>query len=214
MSPHRATALSVEDAVEWLNSLKVQLLACERADRITLVGERWYTGKAWIDEEGCQRVALNLAAHRSPAELTVTLCHELAHFEAEELRLHDDSWRLAFAELISEAGRLGLLTDDEVEAGLDAALNGPRGAGLDWRERIAERERNKARRDQSALQPLLDAGLKVGSQVRFTFRGEPVVAEVIRINRRTISALRPDGRMRYRLSFSRVEEVLPPEREA
>jgi len=204
----------VDEALAWLRSEPVQKLTRGRAHRVTLVGERWYQGKAMERDDGYRRVWLKVAGEPSFAELTVTLCHELAHFQAEEVRLHDDSWRMAFAQLISEAGRLGLLTEDEVEAGLDAALNGPRGAGLDWRERLAERERNKARRDQSTLQPLLDAGLKVGSQVRFTFRGEPVVAEVTRINRRTISALRPDGRMRYRLSFSLVEEVLDPQREA
>lgn len=206
--------LSMDEALAWLRSEPVQELAGGRAHHITLVCDRSYEGKASVNEYGYRHIWLNVDGEPSFADLTLTLCHELAHYESDRMSHHDDQWRLAFAELVQEAGELGLFTEEQVEAGIEVALYGPRGAGFGWRERLAERESRKSKRDQTLLRPLLDAGLQVGSRVRVNFRGTRIVLEVERINRRSIRANSLDGACWYRFPFVAVEEVLDPQREA
>lgn len=197
----------------WLNSGAVQRLLAGRVDHVVLVCGRRYDGKAVRRRGGERLVRLNWSGHRSLAELTLTLCHELAHFLARRISYHDGEWRQAFADLVSEAGQLGLLTAQEVQQGRDAALHGPTGAGLDWRTRVARRNRRNYARDRDALQRLLQAGLQIGAYVRFHYKGRRERARVTRINRRTVTALRPDGRASYRVPFPLVEEVVPPQEE-
>ena len=198
----------MDEMLAWLRSGAVEQLAGGRANHIMLVGKRRYQGMASMrGRDGYRRIRLNVAKCPSVAELALTLCHELAHYAGEAMSGHTPQWREAFAEIVREAGRLGIITDEEVTAGLDAALHGPSSAGLYWREKRAELEQVKRDNDSAALAPLLAAGMQVGSSVAFTHGGKRVVAEVTRINRRTISALSPDGEMRYRFSFSLVELV-------
>ncbi|MCD6359392.1 MAG: hypothetical protein J7M38_00925 [Armatimonadetes bacterium] len=196
---------------EWLGSPPVQRLLQGRVDEMVLVGERCYAGKAIRYRSGRCCILLSVAHGQDLSELTLTLCHELAHCQVKRIRYHDADWRAAFAELVREAGELGLLNEAEVAAGVDAALHGPTSAGLRWREQHAAREREKKRHDRTQLQKLLDAGLRVGGVIAFVHRGGLVRGKVVRINRRTVSAVRRGGRMRYRVPFRRVIEVLPPD---
>ena len=199
----------VDELLAWLNSDPVRELAIGRAHHITLVGERRYQGMAAMrGRDGYRRIRLNVAKRPSVAELALTLCHELAHYAGKAMSGHTPQWREAFAEIVREAGRLGIFTDEEVTAGLDAALHGPSSAGLHWREKRAEFEQVKRDNDNAALAPLLAAGLQVGSRIRFSVRGENLIAEVTRINRRSIRADSLDGKRWHRMPFSMVEAVL------
>lgn len=198
----------MDETLAWLRSAAVEQLAGGRVHHITLVGERRYIGKASRGQDGYRRIRLNVAERPSVAELALTLCHELAHYVGETMSGHTPQWREAFAEIVREAGRLGIFTDEEVTAGLDAALHGPASAGLHWREDRAKLEQAKRDNDSAALAPLLAAGLQVGSRVAFTRHGKRFVVKVTRINRRSIRADDLDGKRWHRLPFRMVKQVL------
>lgn len=197
------------DLAEFLKTAPVQRLVAGHVDGLVLVRVKSYRGRARLRPDATveREVRLNAGCDPSRGELVVVLCHELAHHRAGMGLHHAPKWRRAYAELVREAQELGLLTREEAEGATDAALHGPSSAGLDWREKRSAREQSKRDSDADALAPLLAAGMRVGSQVAFIHRGKRVVAEVTRINRRTVSAVSRNRRIRYRFSFPLVELV-------
>ncbi len=176
------------DAADWLRSEPVQQLMAGHVDRVQLVRVKSYHGKAFVHRRHPRRtIRLNVAADPNRADLTLVLCHELAHHVVGVRHHHAARWREAYAALVRRAGDLGLLSEERVHDGVDAALHGPASAGANWRDRRADRTRDRRDAAQRSRHELEAAGVGVGAQVSFEYRGRRWLGEVTRMNRLTAS---------------------------
>lgn len=194
------------DLMQWLRSDPLQQLMTDLIDELRLVRVSSYSARAFHRPDAHPRRSIRLNAADDPdrPELVLLLCHELGHHVAGLRAGHSAGWRVAYAELVKKAGGLGLLTEEQVSMGMDAALWGPATAGFDWREHRRHRRDLRHQHDRPHLQRLLEDGVRVGSRIGFRFRGRQVRATVTRINRRTVTANAEGERLIYRIPFSIV----------
>jgi len=198
------------DLADFMRSPAVQDLMVERADLLCLVRAKSYGGRACLSTDGrgsrWVRLAADLGLDRS--ELVFLLCHELAHHAAGLRELHSDRWRQACADLVREAGQLGLLSDRRVRQGVDMAVNGRATTFRGWPERARQYEADRKRLLTAAKDNLLRMGVKPGVEITFGYRRRTYRGEVIRVNRRTVSVGEPGGdRTLFRVPFERVIAV-------
>ena len=195
------------DLAQWLSSPQVQRLLSGRIDVLELVRSKSFCGRAFVSLTKPPVYGIRLSVLRDLPnwEWAVLLCHELAHHTAGVRNKHSDEWRKHHARLVRKAGKIGLLTPEQVEEAVDLALNAPVNADINWREGLAERERIKREHDGHHLGLLLANGLTVGSRVAFDNRGKPVSGTVKRINRRTVTVTQDDTPIVYRVPFRLVE---------
>jgi len=201
-----------ETLAALMRSAPVQELIAGHADVIELVAVKSYGGSAFVRRDGTRVVRLNVALNASASEFVLVLCHELAHHIAGVLRRHDPSWREACADLLRRAGSLGLLSDEEVEQGVDTALHGPASIFRGWDGRPGRREwlrKGVLNRDRDALR---ERGIEPGSLVTFRYRNQWWRGEVVKVNRKTVSVGQPGtGVALLRVPFGRIVEAAPPQ---
>lgn len=95
--------------------------------------------------------------------------------------------------MVSEAGELGLLNDEQVLQAARQILFGPAGVFRGRPEKARRREGERQRLPATARDKLRGMGVKPGVEILYRFRQHARRAEVIRVNRRTVSVGRPGG---------------------
>ena len=192
---------------DLLHTTRMQLLMADRVDLIEINAVKSYAGQASM-YRGLRLIRLSVLHELSDDEMAFVICHELAHHEAGLKEQHSDAWREVCARLAREAGKLGLLPRYRVKEAVELALNGAATKFRGWPEdaRKLQKERDEAR--ARAREQLIDAGVRVGGQIGFEYRGRKVRGEVIRINPTTISVGEPGGdRTLMRVPFGRVQTI-------
>ena len=177
-------------------------------DLIELIAVRSYCGRAFVRGNGCRVIRLNTTLELAASEYIMLLCHELAHHVAGLGRRHSRHWRETYAHLIGRAGSLGLLGAGEVERGVYMALYEPASIFRGWPERAAERRRKHVRQIEQARIALCKLGMVPGAVVVFRYRRRWWQAEVIRVNRHTVTVGEPGtGIALLRVPFQRIVQV-------
>ncbi len=192
---------------DFVCSEPMQELLADRVNRVHLTTAKTYAGRA-VCSNGERQIRLSKRHGLELDEMTFIICHELAHHEVGLEQQHSDEWREACAELVREAGRLGLLSKRRVKQAVKLALHHPATSFRGWpkQARRFEEERDAAR--ERIREELIEAGLQVGGMVGFDYRGSPWHGEVIRINRATVSVGEPGGeRTLLRVPFARITRI-------
>jgi len=199
-----------------LESPPVQQLIAGRIHAVHLVDVRSYAGKAFMGHRGFGATlrGVRLRAHgwTEQSECVFVLCHELAHHMAGLQEQHSRRWREVCAELVREAGELGLLTSERVAQAVAMVMEGAASRFRGWPERAAEEERAGTDARREAVSQMCAAGLEPGAQVQFRYRGKLYRGEVVRINPKTVTVGEPGkGRGLLRVPYERILGVIPRE---
>lgn len=233
LDPKRPGPLVIDQAgapelQAFLESPLVRRLTQGRISLIYLVDVRSYAGQAFMEyglpgltphrarplnrrrkNWGLRGVRLRAFDWAEESECVFVLCHELAHHEAGLEEQHSARWREACVALVREAGELGLLPPERAEQAVAMVLGGAASRFRGWPEHAArqERERNDARRE--AVSQMRAAGLEVGAQVRFRYRGTIYRGEVVRLNPKTVTVGEPGkGEGLLRVPYERILGVI------
>ncbi len=205
--PARERPLAPDEVGEFLTRPTVQKLYEGRLERIELTRVRSYVGKALVRKGRPPQRVVRLARNHglTETELIFVLCHEVAHHVAGVVERHSDLWREACAELVREAGELGLLPEYRVQQGVEMVLNGSASKFRGWPERAEKAEQQRKERRAEILERLQARGLQPGARVRFIYRRRVHIGEVVRVNRVTVSVGEVGGgRTILRVPFGRI----------
>jgi hypothetical protein len=192
---------------DFLHSPPVQALMADRVDLVQITAAKSYAGQASI-RDGLSLIRLSVRHGLADDEMAFILCHELAHHEVGVTQRHSNAWRLACAELVREAGKLGLLPKKRVKQGIRMAEDGTATKFRGWPEQARKFVEKRDEALAQARETLIKAGVRVGGQIGFEYRGRAMRGEVIRINRTTISVGEAGGeRTLMRVPFHRVDVI-------
>jgi Fe2+ transport system protein FeoA len=196
-----AEVMSIAD---FLRSEPVQRLMAGRTDFAEVTRAKSYIGQAclWRDR---RLVRLSGLLPLEESEFTFVLCHELAHHVAGLLDKHSDQWRRECLALVREAGDLRLLPGRRVAQAVDMLRYGPVGMFRGWPERVRQIKRAKKARRIAVRAELVDMGVEPGAMVRYRLRDTVYRAQVIRVNRCTVSVGKQESdEVLRRVPFERV----------
>ncbi|MFW5868972.1 MAG: hypothetical protein ACOCX2_14200 [Armatimonadota bacterium] len=192
---------------EFLRSDRVQRLMADRVDVVQITAAKTYAGQASM-HHGQRLIRISMRHDLEDDAMAFVICHELAHHEVGLREQHSDAWRVRCAELAREAGKLGLLSEKRVKEAMRLALDGSATKFRGWPAQAAKFEEQREAAQAKMKQQLVEAGVRVGGQIGFEYRGKPVRGEVIRINSTTISVGEPGGdRTLMRVPFARVDVI-------
>jgi len=192
---------------EFLRSEPVQTLMDGRVDIVQITAAKTYAGQASM-RSGLRLIRFSMRHDLPDDAAAFILCHELAHHEVGLREQHSDAWREKCAELAREAGGLGLLSKKRVKEAVQLALDGAATKFRGWPAQAAKFEEQREAAREKMRRQLIQAGVRVGGQIGFEYRGKPVRGEVIRINETTISVGAKGGeRTLMRVPFSRVSVI-------
>lgn len=212
----------------FLESPLVRRFTHDRISLIYLVDVRSYAGQAFMEyglpgftphrarplhrrrkDWGLRGVRLRAYDWAEESEVIFVLCHEMAHHEAGLEEQHSARWRAACVKLVREAGELGLLPPERVEQAVAIVHGNAASRFRGWPERAAARERAQAHARREAVAQMCAAGLEVGAQVRFRYRGTVYRGEVVRINPKTVTVGEPGkGEGLLRVPYERILGVI------
>lgn len=197
-----------DELADMLRATAVQELMSERVDLIELIAVSSYCGKAFVRGNGCRVIRLNTTLELEASEYVMLLCHELAHHAAGLGQRHSQRWREEYAHLIGRAGGLGLLGAAEVECGVHMALYEPASVFYGWPEHASKRRRRRMQQIEDQRTALCELGMAPGAVVVFRYRRRWRQAEVIRVNRHTVTVGEPGtGMALLRVPFQRIVQV-------
>ena len=190
-----------------LRSAPMQQLMDGRVDFVEVKYVKSYIGQASM-HGSFRLIRMSVRPELEEDALAFILCHELAHHEVGVKRRHCDEWRETCAALVREAGELGLLSEKRVAQAVAMVLDGTATVFRGWPEEAREAEAQREEHREEMLESLRERGLKVGAQVVFRYRGKFVRAEVMRINKVTVSVGEiGSDRTSLRVPFGRVLDV-------
>lgn len=178
--------VEADKLIPFLRSEPVQELMGERTDFAQATRAKSYIGQAcrW---RGQRLVRLSGLLPLEESEFTFILCHELAHHVAGLLDNHSDQWRRECMALVREAGDLELLSMRRVAQAVDMLRYGAVSKFRGWPERAREIKRAKKARRMAARAELVQMGVEPGAIIRYRLGDSVYRAQVIRINRCTVS---------------------------
>lgn len=195
---------------DHLRSEAVQRLMEGLVDLVEVKRVSGYIGQA-STRTGLRLIRISVHPPLDAEAITFVLCHELAHHAAGVRRGHCDAWREACADLVREAGRLGLLPRHRVEQGVAMVLDGTATKFRGWPEEERAFHDRRAQAREATLEDLRERGLRVGGQVVFRYHGKLLRAEVMRVNTATVSVGEiGSGRTSLRVPLSRILDVREP----
>ncbi len=196
------------DLTRLLRSESVQRLMHDRVDLVEVKCVKSYIGKAAM-RSGVRVIRMSVQPALEDDARTFVLCHELAHHVVGIEQQHCDLWREECAKLVREAGTLNLLSAERVAEGVEMVINGTATRFRGWPEEAREHLKRREERREAQLEELRQDGLAVGSHVVFRYHGKFVEAEVMRVNRVTVSVGPPgSAQTTLRVPLSRVLQVL------
>lgn len=190
-----------------LLSEPMQQLMDGRVDYVEVKCVKSYIGQASMNGP-LRRIRMSIRPPLGDDALAFIICHELAHHEVGVRRKHCDEWREACARLVREAGDLGLMSEKRVEQAVAMVLDGTATVFRGWPEEAQKFEERRDEHREDMLEVLQERGLRVGGQVVFRYRGKLLRAEIMRINKATVSVGEiGSGVTSLRVPFSRVLDV-------
>ncbi|MFW6438014.1 MAG: hypothetical protein ACOCZ7_03275 [Armatimonadota bacterium] len=198
---------SSDGLYEFLRSDRVQMLMADRVDLVQITAAKTYAGQASM-HHGLRLIRISMRHDLPDDAMAFIICHELAHHEVGLREQHSDAWRVRCAELAREAGKLGLLSKKRVKEAVRLALDGAATKFRGWPAQAAKFEEQREAAQAKMKRQLIEAGVSVGGQIGFEYRGKRVRGEVIRINDTTISVGEPGGEQTLvRVPFTRVSVI-------
>jgi len=105
-----------EQLSRLVRSPRVQQLMASGTDGVRIVRVRSYVGQAFAPHgrSGFCWMHLNAGCDFDDSEWIVIICHELGHLTAGIEHHHDVHFRGSWQSLVSKAGQLDLLTNEQV----------------------------------------------------------------------------------------------------